>query len=101
MKKVIRSLVLDEGTIEGHEQLKSYITSYNKSLFGTLEESNISMDESRIDIPQVSVEENAILISPYSEEEVRNVVFQMEHNKTPRPDDFSVDFYQIHGNYQA
>ena len=33
-KKLIHSLVQDEGTIEGHEQLKSYITKYYKGLFG-------------------------------------------------------------------
>ena len=42
------------------------------------------MDESRTnDIPQVSYEENAILIAPYSEEEVKKAAFQMEHNKAP------------------
>jgi hypothetical protein len=36
------------------------------------------MDESRIDdIPQVSPEENAILTSPYSEEEIWKAVFQI------------------------
>ena len=37
-KKRIYSLVQDEGTIEGHEQLKSYITNYYKGLFGAPEE---------------------------------------------------------------
>jgi hypothetical protein len=32
-KKLIHSLVQDEGMIVGHEQLKSYITSYYKNLF--------------------------------------------------------------------
>ena len=48
-KKLIHSLHQEEGTIEGHEQLKSYITNYYKNLFGTPEEGNFSMDESRID----------------------------------------------------
>jgi hypothetical protein len=53
------------------------------------------MEESRIhDIPQVSPEENAFLTAPYSEEEVRNAVFQMEHNKAPGPDGFPAEFYQ-------
>jgi hypothetical protein len=47
------------------------------------------MDETRIDdIPQVSTEENGLLTAPYSEEEVKKAVFQMEHNKTPGPDGF-------------
>jgi hypothetical protein len=68
--------VQDEGTIEGHEQLKSYITSYYKGLFGAPEEGNFSFDETRIDdIPQVSQAENDFLTSPYTEEEVRKAVF--------------------------
>ena len=46
-KKLIHSLQQDEGKIEGHEQLKSYITNYYKNLFGAPEEGNFSMDESR------------------------------------------------------
>jgi hypothetical protein len=94
-KKLIHSLVQDEGTIVGHEQLKSYITNYYKGLFGEPKEGTFSMEESRIhDIPQVSPDENAFLTAPYSEEEVRNAVFQMEHNKAPGPDGFPAEFYQ-------
>jgi hypothetical protein len=93
-KKHIHSLVQDEGTIEGHEQLKSYITNYYKNLFGEPVEGNFTMDESRTDdIPHVSIEENAFLTPPYSEE-VRKVVFMMEHNKAPGPDGFPAEFYQ-------
>ena len=47
------------------------------------------MDESRTDdIPQVSGEENAHLTVPYSENEVKKAVFQIEHNKAPGPDGF-------------
>jgi hypothetical protein len=54
------------------------------------------MDESRTDdIPQVSLQENALLTAEYSEEEVRKVVFQMEQNKAPGPDGFAAEFYQI------
>jgi hypothetical protein len=43
--------------IEGQEQLKSYITSYYKGLFGEPEESDLSLDEFRTDdIPQVTLE---------------------------------------------
>ena len=94
-KKIIHSLQQDEGMIEGHDQLKSYITNYYKNLFGAPEEGNFSMDETRTDdIPQVSDEENNLLTAPYSEEEVRKAVFLMEHNKAPGPDGFPADFYQ-------
>jgi hypothetical protein len=45
----VHSLDQEEGTIEGHEQLKSYITSYYKGLLGTPKESDVFLDESRID----------------------------------------------------
>jgi mannosylglycoprotein endo-beta-mannosidase len=88
-KKHIHSLVQDEGLIEGHEQLKPYITNYYKGLFGPPGESSFSLDETRTDdIPQMSMEENGLLTAPYSEEEVQKAIFQMEHNKAPGPDGF-------------
>jgi hypothetical protein len=42
-RKHIQSLVQDEGRIEGHEQLKLYITNYYKGLFDPLEESSFSL----------------------------------------------------------
>jgi hypothetical protein len=39
------------------------------------------MDETtRDDIPQVSREENEILMAPFTRQEIRSVIFQMEHN---------------------
>jgi hypothetical protein len=68
--------------IEGHEQLKTYITNYYKGLFGWPEESSFSLDETQIaDIPQVSLEENALLTAPYSEDEINRAIFLMEPNK--------------------
>jgi hypothetical protein len=82
MKKLIRSLVLDDGTIEGHEKLNSYITNYCKGLFGAPEEGNLSFDESRTDdIPQVLDEENNLLTAPYSKDEVRKVVFKKKKTR--------------------
>jgi len=94
-KKLIYSLQQDEGTIEGHEQIKSYITKYNKKLFGAPEEGNFTLDEARTnDITQVSEEENSFLTAPFSEEEVRKAIFMMEHNKAPSTDGFPAEFYQ-------
>jgi hypothetical protein len=94
-KKHIHSLSQDEGMIEGQDNLKDYITNYYKNLFGTPEEENFSMDESRTDdIPQVSIEENNLLTAEYLEEKVRKAIFQKEHNKAPGPDGFPAEFYQ-------
>jgi hypothetical protein len=43
----------------------------------------------------VSEEENEVLVAPFSEEEVKLAVFNMEHNKAPGPDDFPTEFYQF------
>jgi hypothetical protein len=45
------------------------------------------------DIHQVSNEENAFLTAPFTEEEVRKAIFEMEHNKAPGPDGFLAEFY--------
>jgi hypothetical protein len=94
-KNNIHSLVQDKGTIEGLDNLKSYVTNYYKNLFGSPEEGNFYMDETRTeDIPQVSIEENTLLMALYSEEEVRRAIFQMEQNKASGPDGFPAEFYQ-------
>ena len=95
-KQHIYQLEREDGIIVGDEQLKSYITDYYKGLFGPSEDNTISLQENLTDdIPQVSSAENDILISPFSEQEIREAVFQMEHNKAPGPDGFPAEFYQV------
>jgi hypothetical protein len=54
------------------------------------------LDEGRRnDIPQVTVEENDILVESFSKEEVKRAVFQLEHNKSSGPDGFFAEFYQV------
>jgi len=55
------------------------------------------MDETlRHDVPQVSEEENEVLVAPFREEEVKMAVFDMEHSKAPGrmafPPNFSSSF---------
>ena len=95
-KQHIYQLEREDGIIVGDEQLKSYITDYYKGLFGPSEDNTISLQENLTDdIPQVSSAENDTLISPFSEQEIREAVFQMEHNKAPGPDGFLTEFYQV------
>jgi hypothetical protein len=57
------------------------------------------MDESQIDdILQVSLEENSLLTTEYSEEGVRKAVFYMEHDKALGQDSFPAEFYQVLSN---
>jgi hypothetical protein len=53
------------------------------------------MEDQIADIPQVSPEENDVLISSFTGSEVKEAVFQMEHNKAPGPDGFPAEFYQV------
>ena len=46
------------------------------------------------DIPQISTEENEILVANFSENEVHEAIMQMENNKAPGPDGFPAKFYQ-------
>jgi mannosylglycoprotein endo-beta-mannosidase len=94
-KKKIFQLEQDEGTIIGEENLKIFITEYYKKLFGEPEVNHFTMEEDRTDdIPQISPEENVMLTANFSMEEVREAIFQMEHNKAPGPDGFPAEFYQ-------
>jgi hypothetical protein len=64
-------------------------------LFSTPTGNSFTLGKTRVDdINQVTGEENNLLIQPFSEEEVREAIFQMEHNKAPSPDGFPTEFYQ-------
>jgi hypothetical protein len=93
-KQLIYRLDDDNGVVISSDRLKYHITNYYKNLFGILEQTEITLMEDQIhDIPQVSDEENEILIADFTENEVREAVFQMEHNKSPEPDGFPAEFY--------
>ena len=98
-KQHIYKLENDQGVVVGDDQLKSHITQFYKNLFETPDTSEITLMEDKIsDIPQVFLEKNDVLISEFTESEVRDAVFQMEHNKAPGPDGFPVEFYQVFWN---
>ncbi|WVZ81338.1 hypothetical protein U9M48_028727, partial [Paspalum notatum var. saurae] len=69
------------------------------NLFGHPETSDVVLNENRIDdIPQVSPQENDLLSAPFTVDEVRFAIFQMEHNKAPGPDGFPPEFYRVFWN---
>src|SRR6266498_2052710 len=75
-KTKIIQLEQEEGIIVGDDNLKTYITEFYKRLFGPHENNHFSLDESmKGDIPQVSREANDSLTTPFSEIEIREVVF--------------------------
>jgi hypothetical protein len=95
-RKKITQLEQEEGIIVADANLKDYITNYYKRQFGPHLQNSFSLDETlRHDIPQVSAEENEVLVAPFSEEEVTSAIFDMKHNKAPGPDGFPTEFYQF------
>jgi hypothetical protein len=71
------------------------ITQFYKGLFEEPEQSLFTLVSDRTnDITQVTEKENTILTAPFSEEEVKAAIFQMEHNKVSGSDGFPVKFYQ-------
>jgi hypothetical protein len=82
--------------VVGDTELKKYITNYYKNRFSEPYDTHINMVETqRDDIPHVSDLENEILTAEFSETEIKEAIFQMEHNKAPRPDGFLAEFYQV------
>jgi hypothetical protein len=96
-KTRIFQLQHEETIIEGEDALSEYVTNYYKDLFSAPSGSSFTLNETQVDnINQVSVEENNLLIRSFTEEEVREAVFQMEHNKASGPDGFPAKFYQAY-----
>ena len=94
-KRGIYSLENGSTKVEGHANLKSFITEFYKGLFGEPEKNSFTLDESIItDIPQVSSQENNLLTAEFSESEIKEAIFSMKHNKAPGPDGFPAEFYQ-------
>jgi hypothetical protein len=94
-KTRIFQLQHDDTVIEGDEALSDYVTKFYKELFSAPLGSSCTLDETRAeDINQVAEEENGLLTRPFTLEEVREAVFQMEHNKAPGPEGFLIEFYQ-------
>lgn len=82
--------------IQGDAALKKHITFYYRGLFGPPKTSDVTLDSSlNHDIPQVSDKDNSYLTSEFSEQEIRYVIFHMEHNKASGPDGSPVEFYQV------
>jgi hypothetical protein len=94
-KTRIFQLQHEEKIIEGENDLSEYVTNYYKDLFSAPSGNSFTLDETRLgDINQASEEKKNLLIRPFMEEEVRETVFQMEHNKTLGLDGFLAEFYQ-------
>jgi hypothetical protein len=65
-------------------------------LFGHSNSGQFSLDEDKQDdIIQIVPEDNEKLTTVIIEQEVKEAIFQMKHNKAPGPDGFLAEFYQF------
>jgi hypothetical protein len=77
--------------IQGHANLKSYVTWFYKDLFGEPKESLFILNDSNNSyMPRASSLEN--------EAEVKVALFSMEHNKAPSLNGFPVNHLNHQGN---
>lgn len=62
--------------------------------------SEVEWERPRLDVisfNQISEEDNANLVAPFSEVEVKEAVWDCEGNKSPSPDGFNFTFIKIFG----
>lgn len=94
-KNNVISLDNEGAQIEGDENLLKHATEYYTNLFGPEKEHNIHIDQSIWDeIEKLSDVENDGLCKPFSKDEIKTALFQMERNKAAGPDKISIEFYQ-------
>lgn len=94
-KNTIFSLIDDDNTIEGDKALLDHATNYYKKLFGPADESRIPLSQSLFDnTEKLTQEDNANLCRPFTESEIKDALFQMEHNKAAGLDKIPIEFYQ-------
>ena len=94
-KNTIMYLKDGDSTIKGDDDLIQHATSYYKELFGPAAGNIFQIDPDLWeDMEKVRTDENDELTKPFTEEEVKNALFQMERNKVAGPDKIPIEFYQ-------
>lgn len=79
---------------EENEDVQSIITEYFSTLFkSSVVDGRLSVEES---IASVSEEQNANLLLPFRDEEIKTAVFSMHPDKSPGPDGFNPAFFQTY-----
>jgi len=94
-RNTIITLMDGENIIEGDEDLLNHATEYYRNLFGPVPESSLPIDPNLWEPDEkVTDADNSLLTCPFSEEEIKHALFQMDKNKAAGPDKIPVEFYQ-------
>ena len=92
---MITSLQGHEGEVTDQKEMLTIATGFYKTLFGYEAKPNIHLKSSFWnDEEKLSKEENTMLSSPLSEEEIRTAIFDSYADGAPGPDGFPFLFYQ-------
>jgi hypothetical protein len=95
-KNTVISLENNGETIEGDENLLKHATEYYSNLFGPEVEHRIQIDQSLWnELEQVSELDNENLCKPFSEQEIKEALFQMEKHKATGSNKIPIEFFQI------
>lgn len=95
-RNTIISLENGDEAIEGDENLLAHATAYYKELFGLAEGNTFPLDPDLWrESEKVLNEDNDWLVRPFSEEEIKTALFQMEKSKVAGPDKIPIEFYQV------
>lgn len=95
-KGAIFSLQDGDNTIEGDQNLLNRATNYYKDLFGSADSNKIPLKPEMFEgLPILKSSDNEDLCKPFSEKEIKDALFQMEHNKAAGPDKIPAEFYQV------
>jgi hypothetical protein len=94
-KKTIHSLDNDGIVIEGTKNLLQHATDYYKNLFGPAPGNLFPISPNLWSAAEtLTVDDNIDLTRPFSMEEVKNALFEMDVNRAPGPDEIPSEFYQ-------
>jgi len=97
-KNHISEIKTAEGQVRyGFNQVKDIVDSHFSKLYS--EEPQDCEEEITsflYNIPQlINLEDNVVLISDFTEEEIIKVIWSMEPDKVPGPDSFTIHFYKV------
>jgi hypothetical protein len=84
--------IQDEGLITGDDNILEYATNYYKSLFGAVDLMPYTLLDEFPDC--LSLEDKEKLKEPFTLEEIKIAIFEIEHNKASGPNGFPADFFQ-------
>lgn len=86
----------EDGRITGDENILVHATRFYSDLFGPAPGNMFQVDsEVWSGLEHLSDLDNKIICKDFTEDEIRDALFQMEGNKAAGPDSIPVEFYQV------